>query len=175
VAVERRARLVETYHSVRSRERSAIRPGISRDCMLPTSTDTAPTLRRIQRLRYGARSADTTVCVAQKKRVAIIVRRGALRTFDALTRKTADLPVVVSWDRRTEDRRASSESASVERRSSERRRTQPFTWDTADFVVDTPASGEPRADADSTAPAQRVAPAHKTAPITRQRKQKKKT
>jgi len=73
--------------------------------------------------------------VAKKNPVGIIVRRGALRRFDALTRKTADLPVVVSWDRRTKQRRASGESAPVERRSSDRRKTPPFTWDAADFVV----------------------------------------
>lgn len=73
--------------------------------------------------------------VAKKKAVEIIVRRGASRRFDSLVRKTADLPVVVSWDRRTEDRRASRESAPVERRSSDRRKAPPFTWDAADFVV----------------------------------------
>jgi hypothetical protein len=73
--------------------------------------------------------------VAKKKSVGIVVRRGALRRFEALARKTADLPVVVSWDRRTEQRRASPESAPVERRANDRRKTQPFTWDAADFVV----------------------------------------
>ncbi len=77
--------------------------------------------------------------MARKKPVGIIVRREALRRFDALARKTADLPVVVSWDRRTEHRRASGESAPVERRSSDRRKTPPFTWDAADFVVVDPA------------------------------------
>jgi hypothetical protein len=73
--------------------------------------------------------------MAKKKPVGIVVRRGALRRFDALKGKTADLPVVVSWDRRTEHRRASPESAPVERRSQDRRKTPPFTWETADFVV----------------------------------------
>ena len=76
-----------------------------------------------------------TLCVARKKPLSLIVRRGASGRFEALTRKTADLPVVVSWDRRTEDRRASQESIPVERRSSDRRKTPPFTWDAADFVV----------------------------------------
>lgn len=75
------------------------------------------------------------LCVAIKKPVGLIVRCGASRRFDALARKTADLPVVVSWDRRTEHRRASPESAPVERRSSDRRKPPPFTWDAADFVV----------------------------------------
>jgi hypothetical protein len=71
----------------------------------------------------------------KKKSVGIVVRRGALRRFDALTRKTADLPAVVSWDRRTATRRASREPAPVELRSSDRRKTPPFTWEAADFVV----------------------------------------
>jgi len=75
------------------------------------------------------------MCVARKKPVRIIVRRGASRRFDALARKTADLPVVISWDRRTEHRRAAPESVPVERRSSDRRKTPLFTWDVADFVV----------------------------------------
>jgi hypothetical protein len=86
--------------------------------------------------------------VAKKKLVDIIVRRGALHRFDALARKTADLPVAVSWDRRTEHRRASAEAPPVERRSSDRRKAQPFTWDAADFVVVDGAEGDvPDADA----------------------------
>jgi len=73
--------------------------------------------------------------MAKKKPIGIVVRRGALRRFDALTRKTAELPVVVSWDRRTQARRSSSEPAVVERRSDDRRKAPPFTWDAADFVV----------------------------------------
>jgi hypothetical protein len=73
--------------------------------------------------------------MAKKKPVGIVVRRGALRRFDALTRKTAELPVVVTWDRRTEIRRSSDEPATVERRSGDRRKAPPFTWDVADFVV----------------------------------------
>src|SRR5687767_10120169 len=73
--------------------------------------------------------------MAKKKSVGIVVRRGALRRFDALTRKTADLPVIVSWDRRTADRRGSTEPAPVELRSGDRRKQAPFTWEVADFVV----------------------------------------
>ena len=68
----------------------------------------------------------------------IIVRRGALRRFDALKRKTADLPVVVTWDRRVEDRRASSTAVEGERRKSDRRAKPPFTWELSDFVVVAP-------------------------------------
>ena len=71
----------------------------------------------------------------KKKSVGIVVRRGALRRFDALTRKTADLPVEVSWDRRTANRRASCEPVPVELRSGDRRKPPPFTWEVADFVV----------------------------------------
>jgi hypothetical protein len=73
--------------------------------------------------------------MAQKKPVGIIVRRGALRRFDALKRKSAELPVVVSWDRRTTDRRQSREPAPVELRAGDRRKAPPYTWEVADFVV----------------------------------------
>ena len=91
------------------------------------------------RLALRAQPTDRTFCVAQKKPIGIVVRRGALRRFDSLTTKTAELPVEVSWDRRTENRRAAGESAPVERRGSDRRKTPPYTWDVADFlVVDAP-------------------------------------
>jgi hypothetical protein len=80
--------------------------------------------------------------VAKKKPVGIIVRRGAARRFESLKQKTADLPVVVSWDRRTADRRASSESPPDERRANDRRKAPPFTWETADFVVVEPAQDD---------------------------------
>jgi hypothetical protein len=73
--------------------------------------------------------------MATKKPIGIVVRRGALRRFDALTRKTAELPVEITWDRRLEDRRSSDDTAGVERRSGDRRRKPPFTWEAADFVV----------------------------------------
>jgi hypothetical protein len=65
-----------------------------------------------------------------------VVRRGALRRFDALKTRTGELPVVVTWDRRTDDRRGDAEGITArERRQIERRQTPPFTWDLADFVV----------------------------------------
>jgi len=71
--------------------------------------------------------------------IEIVVRRGAMRRFDALKTRTSDLPVVVTWDRRTDPRRdaAAASAATVrrDRRESERRRKPPFTWDLADFVV----------------------------------------
>ena len=73
--------------------------------------------------------------MAKKKPLKLVVRRGALRRFDSLTRKTADLPVEITWDRRLEQRRASDGSPNVERRENDRRREPPFTWQAADFVV----------------------------------------
>jgi hypothetical protein len=70
--------------------------------------------------------------------IRIIVRRGALRRFDALTRKSVDLPIAVEWDRRLADRRTSPAGAGTERRGPDRRQTPPFTWDLADFVVAAP-------------------------------------
>ena len=67
--------------------------------------------------------------------VELVVRRGALRRFNKLKQATAELPVVVSWDRRQGDRRASSRDVQSERRRTDRRQTPPFTWHTADFVV----------------------------------------
>jgi hypothetical protein len=69
------------------------------------------------------------------KPLGIVVRRGALRRFDALKRKTAELPVTVLWDRREIDRRASSATRRRDRRQTERRQKAPFTWTLADFVV----------------------------------------
>ena len=76
--------------------------------------------------------------MAKEKFVDIIVRRGAVERFNALTRKTADLPVEVAWDRRKKNRRQSSASSPVERRKTDRRKAPPFTWEAADFVVVTP-------------------------------------
>ena len=63
--------------------------------------------------------------------VHLIVRRGALRRFNALKKKTKDLPVVVSWDRRTGDRSTDA----VGQYAIERRQPPPFPWDVAEFVV----------------------------------------
>ena len=75
----------------------------------------------------------------RKKRgaIEIVVRRGAMRRFDALKTRTSELPVVVTWDRRTDQRRDAAAAAAVkrDRRESDRRRKPPFTWDLADFVV----------------------------------------
>ena len=67
--------------------------------------------------------------------VEIIVRRGALRRYDRLTRDTADLPVTLTWDRRRGERRSEEKDVPVDSRRHDRRRTPPFTWELADFVV----------------------------------------
>jgi hypothetical protein len=68
--------------------------------------------------------------------VDIIVRRGALRRFDALKKRTTELPVRVVWDRRLEERRhLSLPSAETRRRAERRQQEPPFTWTVADFVV----------------------------------------
>jgi hypothetical protein len=60
--------------------------------------------------------------------VEVFVRRGALRRFDAFKRKTTELPVRVSWDRRVHTGEAPEDQP-------DRRQAPPFTWDAADFVV----------------------------------------
>jgi hypothetical protein len=75
------------------------------------------------------------------KPIELIVRRGALRRFHKLTQKTADLPVTVSWDRRTGERRSAANASERNRRQIERRQKPPFTWELSDFVV---ASAPPR-------------------------------
>jgi hypothetical protein len=88
-------------------------------------------------------SAGRRRAAAGKKQdsIEIVVRRGAIRRFDALKTRTSELPVVVTWDRRTSERRDDDEATGGRRtpRQTERRRKPPFTWDVADFVVVEPA------------------------------------
>ena len=70
-----------------------------------------------------------------------------MRRFNALKTRTSELPVVVTWDRRTADRRDSKALAHQvdvprDRRATDRRQTPPFTWDLADFVVVASAEGQ---------------------------------
>jgi hypothetical protein len=83
----------------------------------------------------------------KKEPLEIVVRRGAMRRFDALKTRTSELPVVVTWDRRTTDRRDSKAVAHRidvprDRRATDRRQKPPFTWDLADFVVVAPPGGQ---------------------------------
>jgi len=71
----------------------------------------------------------------QSNTVELVVRRGALRRFQKLKEKAANLPVKVSWDRRQGDRRTSSNQPNSERRKADRRQKPPFTWEVSDFVV----------------------------------------
>ena len=83
-------------------------------------------------------SAARRTAASKRKRdtIEIVVRRGALRRFDALKTRTGELPVVVTWDRRTDDKPGDGDGLSArERRQIERRQKPPFTWDLADFVV----------------------------------------
>lgn len=67
--------------------------------------------------------------------IDIVVRRGALRRFQLLKDKTAQLPVNVMWDRRQQDRRRVPAPTSVDLRTADRRQSSSFTWTLADFVV----------------------------------------
>src|SRR4029453_8897086 len=68
--------------------------------------------------------------------VELVVRRGALRRFQNLKEKAADLPVQVSWDRRTGERRTESNGKPTpDQRKADRRQKPPFTWELSDFVV----------------------------------------
>jgi hypothetical protein len=68
--------------------------------------------------------------------VKLIVRRGAVERYKKLKKKTAKLPVEVSWDRRQEERRRKAAAGvAKDRRTADRRQKPPFTWDLSDFVV----------------------------------------
>jgi hypothetical protein len=97
-----------------------------------------------------ASAARRSAAPAKKKKgaVEIIVRRGALRRFDALKTKTGELPVLLTWDRRLDDRRdrgTAAAAAKSERSYKDRRRTPPFTWELADFVVVEPTKRQKKA------------------------------
>jgi len=83
--------------------------------------------------------------------ITLVVRRGALRRFNKLQKETADLPVVVQWDRRRADRDPADPSPEA---PAEERRAQPsFTWELADFVLVPGRSGEDADAAQETQPA----------------------
>lgn len=72
--------------------------------------------------------------------ILLVVKRGALRRYDALQRQTSDMQVEVIWDRRSRARRAhdSAPASSHERRAGDRRQRKSYTWQAADFVVAVP-------------------------------------
>ncbi len=71
------------------------------------------------------------------KPITLVVRRGALRRFHKLQKETANLPVVVTWDRRQSEE--PRESASDGDTPEERRKQPSFTWELADFAVVPPS------------------------------------
>jgi hypothetical protein len=81
----------------------------------------------------------------------IIVKRGALKRFDTLNRRSQGLPVVIEWDRRVHSRRESADPVPGDRRRDDRRQAPPFTWDLADFVI-TAAEGSTAGDPPAAAP-----------------------
>jgi hypothetical protein len=83
---------------------------------------------------------------ATTKPTTIVVRRGALKRFDSMKKKTAGLPVDLVWDRRVGgERREESGNVEGDRRKTDRRQQPPFTWSLADFVVVVPPGTEPPA------------------------------
>jgi hypothetical protein len=70
--------------------------------------------------------------------ILLIVRRGALRRFDVLKRKTAKLQVDVIWDRRQGARRVADGPVMPDRRRRDRRERDASAWGAADFVVAVP-------------------------------------
>lgn len=66
--------------------------------------------------------------------ITLVVRRGALRRFHKLKKDTANLPVVVTWDRRGAESEA-GDGAKTLPPDVERRQQPSFTWDLADFIV----------------------------------------
>lgn len=80
-------------------------------------------------------ASPTETSAPAPKPVRLIVRRGAQRRYEQLKHKTADMQVDVTWDRREGDRRQTPAAADSERRKSDRRQHEPFTWQSADFVV----------------------------------------
>ena len=90
---------------------------------MPAKTKTAAR----KRPRAAARKSSSAV--------RLFVRKGADQRFEKLKEKTAELDVVVSWDRRESDRRTASKSVKGERRKQDRRQRPSFTWEMADFAV----------------------------------------
>jgi hypothetical protein len=74
--------------------------------------------------------------------ILLVVKRGALRRYDALRRKTANLNVEVIWDRREGARRQETRPTDANRRRGDRRGPDDsLMWSAADFTV---AAAAPR-------------------------------
>jgi hypothetical protein len=74
--------------------------------------------------------------------ILLVVRRGALRRFETLQRKTSHLDVKVIWDRRERTRRQAARGIHHDRRSSDRRANTSPSWELADFAVSVPPTTE---------------------------------
>jgi hypothetical protein len=97
----------------------------------PAAGSGRPAKPAVRATRKAGSRADAEAPAA----VELIVRRGALRRFDALKKKTSELPVIVTWDRRTDERREEGSGTTGERRRTDRRQTPPATWEIADCLV----------------------------------------
>lgn len=112
---------------------------------IPRATATKPPgdVKVAETAKWRQVGTDTKSVMSERQPIRMVVRRGALRRFNALKERTADLPVEVTWDRRQQkDRRNVSGDIARERRRADRRRTPPFTWDVADFLVVDEGEGE---------------------------------
>lgn len=96
-------------------------------------------------LEASQRKDSTLAAKSPSQPVRLIVRRGAVRRYEALKARTAEMQVSVDWDRREGERRQAAESPDGERRRTDRRQAPSFTWETADFTVVIP-SPPPEAD-----------------------------
>jgi hypothetical protein len=67
--------------------------------------------------------------------ILLVVRRGALRRFATLQRRTSQMQVQVIWDRRSRTRRVADAKTATERRTADRRKRDSYTWQAADFLV----------------------------------------
>ena len=85
--------------------------------------------------KTAARKRPSASAQKSSRAVRLFVRRGAEQRFEKLKEKTAELDVVVSWDRRESDRRATVKPVKGERRKRDRRQEPSFTWEMADFAV----------------------------------------
>ena len=65
----------------------------------------------------------------------LVVRRGSLRRFASLKKRTDKLSLEIKWDRRLVDRRTKTAQPRTELRRNQRRGQPPFSWGTADFLI----------------------------------------
>lgn len=93
----------------------------------------SPSRRASTRPRSRPRNGPQASAAKAGEPIVLVVKRGALKRFDSLKKKTAGMPVDVVWDRRVAP--PEDPVASPPRPPAERRQTPPFTWGVADFLV----------------------------------------